>query len=392
MPRRACLLALLILFSATPGADQKKKPDIPAPPPPIAPLDLTRVLDLYAEGRFDEAVRSVAQAGDDIGRHLRRHWDVTGRQWIDADPEHRRQRTLVAAALALETEHRRAERGDWRIPEGDPPCAAACVLDWAQLQLVQRGPPDPAERAWYLAAAALAGGVRDWRYLQRTVPPARAAQVTPGLMERALARFPNDPALSLEWGLAAAGRFNISTDGARRAPTIPLPPAILTGRGELSLATLGLDPNAPAVMLTALVEDPIVGPEAGLRLGYLHWTFGRDAAARDELTRAAERTADAEIRYLSQFLLGWIAAKRGDGAGAIPPLEAALTARPGSQSAALALASLELQRGDADKAHQIAQASLDRRRSDVDPWRLFLYGHHPRLPSLLADLRRAVKP
>jgi hypothetical protein len=392
MNRSACVFALLLLFAAAPGADQKKKSDIPPPPPPIAPLDLGRVLDLYAEGRFDEAVRSVARAGDEIGRHLRRHWDVAGRLWIDADPEHRPQRILVAAALALETEHLRAERGDWRIPEGNPPCAAACVLDWAQRLLVERGQPDQAEHTWYLAAAALAGGVRDWRYLQRTVPPARAAQLAPGLMDRALARFPNDAALGLEWGLAAAGRFNTIIDGGRLAPSIPVPPAILTGRGGLSLTTLGLDSNAPAVMLTALVEDPIVGPEAGLRLGYLHWIFGRDAAARDELTRAAERTADAEIRYLSQFILGWIAAKRGDGAGAIPPLEAALAARPGSQSAALALASLELQRGDADKAHQIAQASLDRRRSDVDPWRLFLYGHHPHLPSRLADLRRAVKP
>lgn len=99
------------------------------------------------------------------------------------------------------------------------------------------------------------------------------------------------------------------------------------------------------------------------------------------------------MRYLAQFLLGWIAIKRGDGAAAIPRLEAALAARPGSQSAALALASLELQRGDADKAHRIAQGSLnDAQPSAVDPWRLFLYGHHPRWPALRAELRREIKP
>jgi len=53
---------------------------------------------------------------------------------------------------------------------------------------------------------------------------------------------------------------------------------------------------------------------------------------------------------------------------------------------------LELQRGDAGKAHDLAQASLDQRRADVDPWRLFLYGHHPRLAGLIAELRRQVKP
>jgi tetratricopeptide (TPR) repeat protein len=389
MPRRACALALLVLFSATPEAGQKTKP--PAPPPPIAPLDLPRVLDLYASGRFDEAVRSVARAGDEIGQRVRRHWDVTGRQWIDADLEHRPQRILVAAALALETEHIRAERGEWRVAEGDPPCSASCILDWAQSQLVQRGAPDQAERAWYLAAAALAAGDRDWRYLQRPVRPGRAPEVMPALMDRALARFPGDSALRLEQAIAAAGRFNVLADGGRLAPSIPLPPAILAGRGGISLQTLGLDPNAAHVMLTALVDEPLVGPEARLRLGYLYWAQRRDEMARDELTRAAERTGDADVRYLAQFLLGWIAIKRGDSAGAIPRLEAALAARPASQSAALALASLELQRGDADKAHAIAQASLDR-RSDVDPWRLFLYGNHPRWPARLADLRRAVKP
>ena len=43
-------------------------------------------------------------------------------------------------------------RGDWRVT--DASCAAACVLDWAQIQLVQRGAPDRAEHTWYLAAAA----------------------------------------------------------------------------------------------------------------------------------------------------------------------------------------------------------------------------------------------
>ena len=393
MPRRACAVALLVLFSATPGADQNKQGSIPPPPPSIAPLDLPRVLDLYADGRFDDAVKSVAQAGDEIGRNLRRHWSVTARQWIDADPARRPQRMLAAAAFALETEHLRVERGDWRLSTGDGPlCAGPCVLDWAQRQLVERGAPDPAERAWYLAAAALTGGVRDWRALHRPVDPVRPGRVTPGLIDRALMRFPGDPSLRLEQALASAGRFSVIVDGGRRPPSISLPPAILTGATGLSIAALGLDPDGAGVMLAALVADPVVGPEARLRLGYLYWARERDDAAVDELTKAAERTGDADVRYLAQFLLGWIAIKRGDGAGAIPRLEAALAARPGSESAALALAALELQRGDADKAHRLAQASLDRSRSDVDPWRLFLYGHHPRWPALLAGLRREITP
>jgi tetratricopeptide (TPR) repeat protein len=382
MTRRACALVLALFWSAIPTAEQKAPAQVRLPS--IAPLDLPRLLDLYAAGRFDEAVQSVARAGDEVGRNLRQHWAVAGRAWIDADPAQRPQRALAAAAFALETEHIRAERGDWRGT--DASCAAACVLDWAQIQLVQRGAPDRAEHTWYLAAAALAGGVRDWRYLQR---PAR---VPPGLMDRALARFPDDAPVRLERALAAAGRFSIMVDGARLAPRIPPSVAARIGRGQLLMAQPGLDPPAvAATMLAALVDDPAVGAEARLRLGYLHWVLEHDALAEAELTKAAEQAGDAEIRYLAEFLLGSIAIARGDGDGAIPRLEAALAARPASQSAAVVLASLELQRGDAGKADEIARASLDQ-REDLDPWRLFLYGHHPRWSALVAELRRGVKP
>ena len=96
-------------------------------------------------------VEHGARGGDEVGRNLRRHWAVTGRAWIDAEPGRRPQRLLAAAALALETENLRAERGDWRISD-DPVCAAACVLDWAQLQLTERGTPDRARSSSPIAA------------------------------------------------------------------------------------------------------------------------------------------------------------------------------------------------------------------------------------------------
>ena len=382
--------SLLVLLAAAPAA-QKERPNTPLPA--IAPLDLVRVLKGYAEGRFDEAVTTVARAGDEIGRNLRRHWSVTAQQWIDADPARRSQRMLAAAALALETEHVRAERGDWR-QTGTPPCGGACVLDWAQLQLANRGAPDRAERAWYLAAAALAGGVRDWQYLHRPMNSARPSRIIPGLIDRAVVRFPDDGPLRLEQAIAAAGRFSVTTDGGSRSRDQMLSFPSLAGRGELMaivIARLGT-PETAADMFRTVVSDPQVGAEASLRLGYLHWTMGHDAAARDALATAAKQASDVELRYLAQFLLGWIAMRRGDATTAIPWLEAALVARPGSQSAALALASLELQRGNADKAHQIARTSLDERRADADPWRLFLYGHHPHWAARIAELRRELTP
>ena len=384
---RSCTTLLLVtLAAAGPGAQQKN-----ADPPlrPIAPLDLSRTLDLYASGRFDEAVRAVARAGDEAGRNLRRHWAVTGRAWIDAEPdlEKRRHRLLTAASLALETENIRAERGDWRVSD-DPFCPAACALDWAHLQLIERGEPDSAERSWYLAAAALAAGVRDWRYLHWPADRAAATRLLPGLTDRALIRFPEDGALRLEHALAAASRFSVVSEG-RAGRVVPMRTITATpGVSGLQVIRTVLDPRMAADLLLAISNDPAVGAEARMRLGYLHWAHGNTAAAKSALTDAVSQARDAETRYLANFVLGWTASIAGDSAAAIRALEAALDARPGSQSASVMLAALELQRGDAAKADTIARASLD--KPDVDPWRFFLYGHHPRLPGLIAALRGEV--
>jgi hypothetical protein len=423
MLRRFVIVAIVLAASvAAPSAQQKASE--PTPLGPIAPLDVARLLDLYAAGRFDEAVGAVAQAGDEVGRNLRRHWMADAPPWIDADPADRSRRLLVVSALVLETENVRAERGDWGV-DGSPPCAGPCVLNWAEAQLVARGAPDQAEHAWYLTAAALAGGVRDWNYLFRFIRPQTGPGARPGgtadaskgaaatdpwpadpapppplgLMDRALTRFPGDPRLLLEQALAAAGRFSVTTDGERYTPTVvrgPAPTIVIRGFVSAPPEPPEVQPiaqrEAAVALFGALVNDPIVGVEACLRLGYLRWVFGEDDAARADLEWSAAETTDPDLRYLARFLLGWTALVEGDTITAIPQLRAALQARPNSQSAAVALASLELQRGDATAAYDIAQASLDNRSTDNDPWRLFLYAHHPRLPALIADLRKRIRP
>ena len=352
-------------------------------------LDLAALLEAYSAGRHDETVKAIAAAGDEAARALRLEWPVVARRWIDAQPEGRHRRMLVAAALALETENLRAERGDWTLQtnvcqtyrELLVPMRAGtanCVLQWAYAVITERLTPDDAERAWLLAASALAGGVRDWRLLHvPPFPPASRTQ-TRGLVDTGLLRFPDDPELRFQQALASASRFNTTVDGGR------------AGFQPMRLSPRGGEAEA-AVMLEALTGDPVVGPEAQLRLGYLHWAMSRDSEAAAALTDAAARAQDAHLRYLAQFLMGWTALQRGDLAAARPSLTAALETRPNSQSAAVALAAIDLKEGEAARAYERARASLNDKTAADDPWRLFLYGHHPKLPARIADLRRRLQ-
>lgn len=356
-------------------------------------LDLPALLTAYSTGRFD-AVRTVERAGDTQARELRQQWALSGRKWIDTGPTIETDRRFAAAAFALETEMLRAERNDWHPSKGES-CAAHCVLEWARALLIERGAPDEAERLWLLAAVALAQGVRDWGFLDTPVDSRQPLGDSLGFLRQALARFPGDPQFRLDRALAIASRFNTTTDGAARSaasPLIPLvaglDPAIFAGAGaRRETVRAGV-----VAELSALGADPAIGAEARVRLGYLHWATGRDEAARVELEAAASAAVDPDVRYLAHYLLGVVAQARGDVPQAIAGYAAALDARPGSQSASLALAALELHRGDATRSVELARASLAGPSPASDPWRQFLYGRYPRLPALVARLRAAVKP
>ena len=392
MSRQSLVAVLLVAVSAvalqaTQRGQQPKKVE---PPPPIAPLVLADLLSAYDKGAFDETLAQISALDDKVGRNIRAHWELDARPWIEAEPEAKPRRLLVAATFALETERLRVERGDWNMVVGDPGCSGGCVLDWAQGLIAERGAPDEAERKWNLAAIALVSGVRDWRYLQRIVDVTARTGPIPGFIERALFRFPEDSELKLEQALANAGRFSTTVDGGRIASD--------TSNQVVSMGPYGL-PRPPArptavnaaEMLEALKDDPITGAEALMRAGYLRWAMYDDDLAKRHLKQAAERTKDTDTVYLSRFLLGWILQIAGKNAEAIPEFQAALVARPDSQSAALMLATLRLQQGDANQAHEVARASIDKRRTDDDPWRLFLYGHHPKLAERMAQVRAEVR-
>jgi tetratricopeptide (TPR) repeat protein len=285
-------------------------------------------------------------------------------------------------------------------------CAGPCVVNWAYALFAQRGKPDDTEHAWLMAAISLAEGVRDWRFLHRYVaPPAANTRSRPGtgpppvrgLINMALDRFPNDPALRLHLAMAAASRFAVTAEGGRLTvdpfgPMVASTNVMVTGpngRPQMALMPRYESRDETLELFRALQDDPAVGAEARMRRGYLLWASDQDAAARADLSAAASAARDADVRYLAHFLLGWTALNSKELKEAHTQLTRALEVRPGSQSATLALAAVQLQQGEGTRAYDLAQASLA--KADDDPWRLFLYGHHAKLPSRIAELRRRIQ-
>jgi hypothetical protein len=207
-------------------------------------------------------------------------------------------------------------------------------------------------------------------------------------MDRAVARLPEDPALALERGMAAAGRFAIMVDTGTARPVLARNAMSGLFLPE-SFRARDTSANDAAAMLERLAGDPIVGPEARARLGLLHFILGNDQEARTAFTAAAAQATDSDVRYLALFLLGWSAIGREDADAAKHALDASLAARPGSQSAAVLRAALALQDGEAEAADAAGAAALER-KGDLDPWRLILYGHYQRLRALVASLRAEV--
>ena len=369
-----------------------------------APPDLARLLDTYAAGQFDAAINPMTRISeDDAAEYRQRLTTAEGIKWVERVPEARVRRTFVVAAFALEAEVVLAERGLWTASSGEKPCPGRCVIEWACAQLRLRGDPDEAERVWMLASMALAGGLRNWSFLLSPLTPPRPRVRVQGHVVHALERFPNEPRLQLTRALAIASRHAVM--GEMAAPragqrTLPvagrMPNIVVTGPGGPPdyLEDL-LRPNTDYAEseLSRLIRNPAAGPaiaaEAQMRLAYLYLQSRDYELAVKGGRAAAEASADPDVKYLGYYLAGQAWQAIGELTAAEAQYRSALEARPRAQSATLALAALVHARGEANEAYELTAASIDAQPPAPDPWRLFMYGDYPRLPDLIAGLRKA---
>lgn len=354
---------------------------------------ISALLDRYAAGQFDEAVRPVAAATRQQARALRSALVSTGHRWIHAQPGDLGHRILAAAGFALEFEAIRAEKGEWE--PGVELCTGRCGIEWACTILRARGEADDAERVWHRATFALAGGVRDWSFLITPLTPPTPRTRMSGHVLHTLARIPDDPHARLARAVAAASRHIVAEEmdaprADERTSQVPSLPPLRPFVAEMVASRVQTSLVYAQQQFIALLEDPVVGPEARMRLGYLLWRADQHEQALAAELEAADAAQDANLRYLAYFIAGLTS----QSAGSLPEAEAlyakALEARPDSQSAALALAALQYLRGDAGAAYDAIEASRTKRAHDDDPWRLFLYGDYPQLGARIADVRKSV--
>jgi tetratricopeptide (TPR) repeat protein len=351
------------------------------------------LLDRYAAGQFDEALKPVAAASRQQARALRSVLVSTGHRWTHAQPDDLGHRILAAAGFALEFEAIRAEKGEWE--PGTEFCTGRCGIEWACTILRARGEADEPERLWHRATFALAGGVRDWSFLLTPLTPPTPRTRVSGHVLHTLGRIPEDPHARLARALATASRHFIADEmdaprADERTSQVPSLPPLRPFVAEMVASRVQTSLVYAQQQFIALLEDPVVGAEARMRLGYLLWRAGQNDQALAAEIGAADAANDANLRYLAYFIAGMTS----QSGGSLPEAEAlysrALEARPRSQSATIALAALQYLRGEAGAAYDAIEALRTGPPRDDDPWRLFLYGDYPQLGARIADFRKSV--
>ena len=332
----------------------------------------------YADGQPDEAIRDVAAIADLGG--LRREFVIDAQAWIHQDPAVASRRRAAAAAFLLEWAHARLESDYGRLSD---------LIEFTCAGLRTAGPPDAFELAWDRASIALASRARARVWLlgpyarlphqppRRSAPPPGRSD-SPRHLLHALERFPDDPQLRL-------ARIVAWTWGRDDEP-------VRNSRWHRSpFAEPDREQAAAIVELQPLVDDAVVGAEALVRIGHIHFTLAEYPEALSALERAQARdAADPAIRYLAFFSAGRALEALNRPEEAMARYAKALEIVPGAESAALALATLQFVRDDRDAAVSRLDAIFNRPAAAPDPGRLVGYGSFLHWPALRDAMRAAL--
>ena len=141
----------------------------------------------------------------------------------------------------------------------------------------------------------------------------------------------------------------------------------------------------------ALKVDPELH-EARLRLGRVLWRLKRPEPARACFEAVLAQSNDTSLQYLAHLFLGRIHEDKGQLQYAEGEYERALSMRPLSESAAVAVSNVRLLLGDHEGSREVLGQALDQVRSyvETDPFKSYLMTHSHQGQTILDELRRGV--
>ena len=252
-----------------------------------------------------------------------------------------------------------------------------------------------------LASIALAGGVRDWTFLQSPLSRPTQKTVERGHVHHAIARMPDEPRFRLARAVALSsrqpvmGEMETARDGTR---TSQIPNPLVRVIEAPSFVLSGLEQRRTTLIEYSREELEKPGVRAGSwrrsssPIGLPLWARGEAEPALATLRAAGE---SARIQTSSTSQIFW--RRRPHRRSAIFALRKRTTLRR-SRTSALAVGDARaLRRSSTFAARPISHttssnASRSGRPRDDDPWRMFFYGDFPKLPALVDELRRVVRP
>ncbi len=368
---------------------------------------MSDLLKRYGGGDYAAVTTSLAAITDFKG--ALRQLDRIAVPWIRSGAsEDAFRRRLIVAGFAIETAH--AGLDQWED--------ARYFVEWACILLRAGGLPKPPERAWHLAAVALAQGAHDPDLLAndpfRTVRGARAIDH----LRHSVFRFPDDDRLRLA-GVATSELRTLGSD-----PKHPRVSSLEAGRRALQRTPFPDEPTPVEVFDRAVAKQLLANPtpahqlvvfaarrstwlwdladqwkalgqrdsirtEATIHLANTYLRLDRPDLALDALRSVPLPEGDSALLYLVHYLAGRAEEIRGDREAAERSYRAAVAAVPRAQSASMALATLLFLSDSRTEAFEVTADMFAAGPPVSDPWRDYQANDFRQWPTRVRELRDA---
>lgn len=204
-----------------------------------------------------------------------------------------------------------------------------------------------------------------------------------------LAQLPKDGTLLLTLGIALETNAFRTVRPAPRTAT--LGPRAMRQWEAQNAKLVSLWDKARRVFEDAVKAHPNL-LEARLRLGRVLWRLDDTKQARAYFEHVLASRPDPTLQFLAHLFLGRLHEDEGELLAAEAQYDAAVTLRPLSERAAVALSQVRLLLGDADSARELLESAMTRSklRTEVDPYDRYPMAHAADGHRILATLRQEV--